>query len=315
MILGVGLNTKPSQELEYAAVVTTFNSESTIEASLDSILVQSHFPNEIIVVDDCSSDRTVEILESYASTYPNMIVIKNRFNSGQSYSRNIAAKISKSEILVFFDDDDVSLRNRAESHLFMHQIGYSVTYVSSRKLYKNGYTVLCENEDYSTEKLDGKLMIRKLILGKSLNTDPVIWIPASTCSVTKEAFMQVGGFDLEMRRLEDADFAIKLGNHGLAASWTSKVLVDRFATFSSDKGGGIEGQFERKLLQKYSSLVTVREFKLSNLLIDFREAYFNRNLSCFLKLTCRNLFELAFLLKKSLPLIRRLIHDRKRGGN
>jgi glycosyltransferase involved in cell wall biosynthesis len=308
------LNTNLRAELDYAAILTTFNAEATIADSLNSILAQSQEPNEIIIVDDCSTDGTVKILKSYEKLYPKMILVINESNSGQSYSRNIAAEISKSTFLVFFDDDDVSLKNRASNHLRMHGLGYAVTFVSSRKLYGNGYTVRCQNDDFSIEILDGSFMIRKLILGNSSKDDPTIWIPASTCSIKREVFLQIGGFDLEMRRLEDADIAIRAGIHGIGAAWSSEILVERKATFSKDKGGEIEGQYERRLVKKYSSMIAESDTNLSILLIDFREAYFSKDIPRFLNLVFRNLPKLAFLMKKFSPFIRRMIHDGKRGG-
>ena len=101
------MNTNLRAGLDYAAILTTFNAEATIADSLNSILAQSQEPHEIIVVDDCSTDGTVKILKYYEKLYPKMILVINESNSGQSYSRNIAAEISKSTFLVFFDDDDV----------------------------------------------------------------------------------------------------------------------------------------------------------------------------------------------------------------
>lgn len=308
------MNTRLSGGLEYSAIITTFNAEETIIACLNSVISQSVEPKEIIVVDDCSSDGTIEILKSYKKAYSKIKFIINKSNSGQSYSRNLAATISKSPILVFFDDDDVSLENRAKDHLRMHQLGYEVTFVSSRKNYSNGYNVQCKNEDFFMEKLDSSFLIRKLTLGKALKNDPVVWIPASTCSVKKDAFLQIGGFDLEMRRLEDAEFVIKASLYGLAAAWSSEILVERKATFSTHKGGEIEGRFERILMKKYSYLITDVDIKTSNLLIDFREAYFSKNFPRFVYLIFRNLSEFPFLVTKFGPFIRRIIHDGKRGG-
>ena len=102
------MNTASSALATYAAVLTTFNAEKTIERALESILAQSISATEIVIIDDASQDATVKILHSSFNHVPNLTIIVNEKNSGQSFSRNIAAQISTSELLIFFDDDDIS---------------------------------------------------------------------------------------------------------------------------------------------------------------------------------------------------------------
>ena len=85
----------------YDAVLTTFNSETTVSQAFESIFSQTVPPSKIIVVDDCSSDKTVEIIESYATKKDNIIFIRQSVNQGQSYARNVAADTSNSKYLIY----------------------------------------------------------------------------------------------------------------------------------------------------------------------------------------------------------------------
>ena len=92
-----------NKAVTYAAILCTYNSEKTVLAALSAILKQSTKPNEIIIIDDCSQDSTTEIIHNAIKALPEVKLIKNEVNLGQSASRNKAAQIANSEILIFFD--------------------------------------------------------------------------------------------------------------------------------------------------------------------------------------------------------------------
>jgi len=83
-----------------SVIIPAYNSEKTISICLDSIYCSSYLPEEVIVVDDASSDNTVDIVKKYPCR-----LLKNKKNKGQSASRNKGAKISKGNLLLFIDSD------------------------------------------------------------------------------------------------------------------------------------------------------------------------------------------------------------------
>ena len=92
---------------EYISVIIPcYNVEKYLKKCVDSILNQSYKKIEIILIDDCSTDNTWQIIEEYAKTHKNIISIKNEKNSGAGYSRNQALKIAKYELVSFVDSDD-----------------------------------------------------------------------------------------------------------------------------------------------------------------------------------------------------------------
>lgn len=89
-----------------SVVIPCYNSENTILRAIQSVQNQSLSVDEIICVDDCSSDSTVSILDN-ASLYDKRIkVIKNIRNSGPSFSRNLGISNAKSSVIAFLDSDD-----------------------------------------------------------------------------------------------------------------------------------------------------------------------------------------------------------------
>ena len=83
--------------------IPAYNAEKTIEQSIISIKNQTHIVNEIIVIDDNSSDKTVEIINQFRD----IILLKNQKNMGLSFNRNLAIKKSSNEIIGAIDSDVV----------------------------------------------------------------------------------------------------------------------------------------------------------------------------------------------------------------
>lgn len=88
-----------------SVVIPCFNSLSTIEQSLDSLL-RTNYPNfEVIVVDDQSSDGTYETLTKKFGRNIKMHIVRNEINSGPSKTRNVGVSMSKGKYIAFYETD------------------------------------------------------------------------------------------------------------------------------------------------------------------------------------------------------------------
>jgi glycosyltransferase involved in cell wall biosynthesis len=297
----------------YAAILCTYNSEETALAALNAILAQSIKPNEIIIIDDCSQDATTEIIQNAIKSLPQVNFVKNELNLGQSTSRNKAAQIASSEILVFFDDDDISKPERAQAHIQMYLASADISFVSSSKKYANDYSVECINQNLSLKDLSAKEWVLKLTTGQAKSALKNLWIPCSTCAVNRRFFLEIGGFDTSMRRLEDAEFFIRVAIAKGSASWSNKNLVIRNATFAGDKGGLIDTQFEKNLLEKHKNLLATSQYRNALSLSEVRSAYFSKQYLKFFYRAAKNPILLIQSIGRSARFIKRVIHDLKKG--
>ena len=297
----------------YAAILCTYNSEETALAALNAILNQSVKPNEILIIDDCSQDATTEIIQNAIKSLPKVNLIKNEVNLGQSASRNKAAQIASSEILVFFDDDDISKPERAQAHIQMYLAAADISFVSSSKKYPNGYSVECINQSLSLKDLSAKDWVLKLTTGQAKSVYKNLWVPCSTCAVNRSFFLDIGGFDASMRRLEDAEFFVRVAIAKGSASWSNENLVIRNASFAGDKGGEIDTQFEKKLLEKHKSLLTTNQYRSAHSLSEIRSAYFSKQYLRFVYKATKNPMLLIHSISRSTRFVKRVIHDIKKG--
>ena len=93
-----------------SVLVPAYNAEKTIERCMNSIIAQTYDELEIIIIDDCSSDSTNEILQKYM--YLNgggkrqFVFKSNPSNLGVSYCRNLLLSQASGEFVIFVDSDD-----------------------------------------------------------------------------------------------------------------------------------------------------------------------------------------------------------------
>ncbi|WP_219835280.1 CDP-glycerol glycerophosphotransferase family protein [Paenibacillus sp. R14(2021)] len=128
-------------------IVPYYNVEDYIEECLNSLVAQTiGIDNiEVILVDDCSTDRSTDLVNQYIERFPTMYVIKQEHNAGTGEARNTGIKAAKADHITFLDADDYVSSNMAEHVLQLLQQGdcelvlYEYTYfsVSGRSYARN----------------------------------------------------------------------------------------------------------------------------------------------------------------------------------
>jgi glycosyltransferase involved in cell wall biosynthesis len=107
-----------------AILLPVFNCEKFIEECLDSLLNQTYKNFTIIIVDDYSSDNTVDIIQRYIRLNDCIELHQNANNLGIIESRNLLLELSDAKYFAFMDADDLSLPKRIETqvkYLEQHQ--------------------------------------------------------------------------------------------------------------------------------------------------------------------------------------------------
>ena len=90
-----------------SVIIPIYNADRFIAKALDSVLQQSYKDIEIILVDDCSSDHTEEVVNRYVEQYPQIIYQRLNKNQGAAVARNTALSLAKGRFVAFLDSDDV----------------------------------------------------------------------------------------------------------------------------------------------------------------------------------------------------------------
>ncbi|BCB05758.1 glycosyltransferase family 2 protein [Bacillus sp. KH172YL63] len=114
----------------FVSIITpTYNSEAYIKGTIDSVKNQTHQNWELIIVDDCSTDRTRDILNQEVDSDERIKVFFLESNSGAAVARNTAMKKAKGPYIAFLDADDQWLPKKLEKQIqFMEDNHYAFTF-------------------------------------------------------------------------------------------------------------------------------------------------------------------------------------------
>ena len=91
----------------FTIIMAAYNAGKTIETAIKSVIEQTYTDWELIVVNDCSKDNTLEIADSFAKSDPRIRVISNERNLGVSLTRKKALDAAKGEWIAVLDSDDI----------------------------------------------------------------------------------------------------------------------------------------------------------------------------------------------------------------
>ena len=113
-------------------IMPSYNTGKYIADSIQSVLNQTYQNWELIIVDDCSTDNTDQIIESFLKD--NRIrYLKNKTNSGAAISRNYALREARGKWIAFLDSDDLWDAEKLEKQIdFMRRNGYAFTFTDYR---------------------------------------------------------------------------------------------------------------------------------------------------------------------------------------
>lgn len=118
-------------------VMPSYNTTNFISETIESVLAQTYTDWELIIVDDCSTDNTDEVVKPYLSD-SRIIYIKNEKNSGAAISRNRALREAKGKWIAFLDSDDLWMPEKLQKQIaFMEDNGYDFSYTNYIEIDEN----------------------------------------------------------------------------------------------------------------------------------------------------------------------------------
>ena len=268
---------------------TTFNSEKTINLALKSALEQDYKDIEILIVDDNSSDCTINKIHSFLSQKEiNYRLIKHSSNLGVAEARNSLLKNAKGEFLAFFDSDDISYSNRI-SHQVSRIKEFEVKYLKKNSSNYRSPLCYCDREIFFENKVKiyckamhiniidfskfREKIISSLLFCNSFpkNSDTGSTATCMLCARIK-TLKALNGFNPTLRRYEDLDLTIRAIMQKIPICKINKSLVKQY----------------------YKN----REYKKNEYIYEKRLIYIHRNW-----LKKKNLYKIAFYfvsLKKSI---------------
>ena len=199
-----------------SVIITTYNRKELVSRAAVSVLTQTYENIECIVVDDCSTDGTLDYLTQLSQQDQRIRIISHKENRHLAAARNTGIYASLGEFVAFLDDDDMWLPQKLEKQI---QLMESVQH--------NVGLVYCWFDTYSGDKVVGTRrpnlhgdIFDHLLLSQPLGN-------GSTLLVRKQVFDHVGGFDESLSRGIDGDFIRRVAiNYEI--EYVPEVLVHYF---------------------------------------------------------------------------------------
>ena len=102
-------------------IMAAYNAERTIEQAIGSVLNQTYSNFELLVINDCSRDKTTQIVESITKRDSRVRLILNEKNSGVSYTRKHGLKEAKGEWIAILDSDDAWAPEKLEKQIMLQE--------------------------------------------------------------------------------------------------------------------------------------------------------------------------------------------------
>lgn len=157
------------EKVRFTVAISAYNIENYVKRAIDSVLNQTFKNYELLVIDDCSTDSTVEVIKQVVGQ--NAKILQTKKNSGTAAaSRNIAIENAKGEYLLFLDGDDELYSNETLKEIDEHikENKYDIIYFG----YENvGHT---ENH-YRISTKENSTREARLICDESFSVSSKVW--------------------------------------------------------------------------------------------------------------------------------------------
>lgn len=191
--------------MKISVIIPTYNGAHKIINVLRSLEIQTLQPDEVIVVIDGSTDKTNEILQAEQFTLAKFQIIDQK-NGGRANVRNNGAKKSSGDLLVFLDDDMIASPECIFHHKQHHNIHKKSILTGGLK-----EPIGSLRNDFSGFKswLNKKWSLALLDLNNSAMTNDNFFLTAGNCSMPRDVFDQLNGFDERLNDAEDYDMATR----------------------------------------------------------------------------------------------------------
>lgn len=124
-------------------ITPNYNCGRFIAQTIESVLAQTYTNWEMLIVDDCSTDDSVQIAQNYAAKDSRIKVIQNEKNSGAAISRNKAIELAQGEFVAFLDSDDLWMPDKLEKQIaFMRENNCDFSFTEYEHIDEENHSLL-----------------------------------------------------------------------------------------------------------------------------------------------------------------------------
>lgn len=230
-----------------SVIMGIYNCQDTLAEAIESVISQTYTKWEIIMCDDCSCDKTLEIAKKYGDIYPNKIkILKNDKNMGLNYTLNKCLKNSRGKYIARMDGDDICSPNRFNKEINLLIKNPEISIVSTDMYFfdENGIWGQTQAKE-EPNKFD---FLRKTPFCHA------------ACMVKKEAYDEVGGYSVGERllRVEDYHLWAKMYEKG----YKGMNIKEPLYMMRDDRDAQSRKKFRYRINEAYVKAYAVKHLNL-----------------------------------------------------
>lgn len=242
--------------------ITCYNAEETIERAVASAFAQTWQNFRVVVVDDASTDASVQILSRLQARYPRLDLVQHPKNMGVAGAANTILDMATTDLVAFFDDDDESRSDRLARQVARFEAytkGRSdvpILCFSSREIVEpGGNAVTTQWTGIGSQPTEPRgAEVADYILGLLADDGSRAWgaLGRGTLLASTADLRELGGFDVNFRRCEELDLAVRAALQGAHFISDPECLLRQYVSISPDKGREIDLRYRLLLVRKHA---------------------------------------------------------------
>lgn len=275
--------------MNLSVVVPNYNNEKYLPQCIEGVLLQTYKPMEIIIVDDCSTDSSAEIIKGYERKYNFIRGIILSENKGVSNARNVGITEAVGEYITTIDSDDFyynkcKLKNEMKLIKYYKELHNKdvIIYSKTVNVDINGDYLGKNKPDYFQNKyyyLEGNILFR-LLSGFKFG-----FIPRDYC-FKKSIYFECGGYNLNMNFYEDLDLLIRLaGKYSFYSTKEEGTAYRQHSMGLSSRSSKDHYIYKyniyknnNRLLKEYKRIPAILLFKLINIRFNLKKILISHKL-------------------------------------
>lgn len=122
-----------------SVIIPVYNAQNYIKQAIESVLKQTYTNIEIIIIDDCSTDNSASLIDSYKQIYSNVKYYLLEKNRGAGYARNKAIELATGRFIAFLDSDDIWYEDKIKKQIeFMKKVKCPFCYTAIEMIDNEG---------------------------------------------------------------------------------------------------------------------------------------------------------------------------------
>ena len=210
-------------------IASVFNKEKYLESFISSIQMQVLKEIEIIIIDDFSIDKSGKIINIFIKRDKRIKMIRNKKNMGSLYSRAIGGNIAKGEYIIFFDSDDIILKEGILK-VYHHSVKFNLDIVQFLSILQKNETIYTTNNYYKYKNVINQPVLNYIFYCNSsgLENNVALWDKLVKKKVVLKSLEYIGRKYIQNRIIIENDVILLYTIFKMAKSYQ---FIDSFGYY------------------------------------------------------------------------------------